>query len=273
MTKQTRLLLAGAFGGGVGALLGEACMRDFTTDSRSGTVVHVGIVLGVVSSMVAFGVRFAIARNCNHRCPAFGQSASAIIAGALAGAVGGACAQVVYLQFETGVFQHIVGRTLCWALAGLLLGSVLSLAIPNMSQWRGGLFGCLGGLLGGAVFLALGASGLPEWGQRLGAFGGLGALIGLAVSIAESLETWKGAVLEIAYGPKEIVRMALGLVPITFGGSSSDTIYVSGMPRCAVSVTSKAGTVYVARGESTPIVLRDRSTIKVGSVVATVCLI
>lgn len=266
MKQRNRLFIAGAIGGLAGALLGELAPRGPEEFNELALVLNVAIWSALIAVPIALALRWAIAMNGGHRWLAVRHAALAMSIGAVAGALSGGAAQYLFNLFEDGVFKDLVARTFCWGIMGGFLGLGLSYGIPNLKKWRGAALGFVGGVAGGAGFL--GANHLEIGGMGARSIGGvaIGGLIGLAIAIAEVIEVRKGASLRIIYGPKESVEMALGAVPVTFGDSPSDTVYVRGLGARALSVLARGAVVVAKKGTDPEVTLRNGSSISIGSV-------
>ena len=242
MNQRTRLGVFGGIGGVIGSLGSELPVLDFVSETA---VLSSAVWFAIVSASIAFFLRCATAKNCAHRIPSARQSVGAILLGGIAGAASGVAAQLLYNQFDDGVFKNYVGRALCWGVGGGLLGILLAFGIPNLRRWRGGVFGFLGGALGGAAFIGVaGFIDLNEELARVTGVGTTGALIGLAIAAADAIELRGRAYIKVVYSAKESVCIALGTSPISFGGSPADTIYVKGMAANSLVISEKSGKVF-----------------------------
>jgi hypothetical protein len=264
MKQRAVLLTAGGLGGALGSLAAE--LVPFSTNWAGNAILEVAAWSAVLSGTIALGLRWAMAHGARHRWPSGAQAAGALLAGIIAGGIGGGISQHVFNYFPEGWFKHFVGRNLCWGIMGAGLGLCLALGIPNLRKWSGAAWGGAGGLLGGAVFLGLGFADLPEYASRLAGVASIGALIAAGIVVAEQVELARGATLEVTYGPNEVIKMVLGPTPITFGGSSKDTIYVRGFDQAALSVSMRNGTVFARQGAGKELVLKDGSSMRIGTV-------
>lgn len=270
MTHRIRLVLMGAVGGCAGSLLGELANSGVGEEFYGSVVGAVAVWGAALGTPIALMLGWGIALNRKHRWLPATKVISVMIAGALAGGLSAGLAQYAFNQFDAGWFKQVIARTACWAGMGGLLGFCLSFGVPNLPRWRGGVLGAVGGLVGGAVFLTITRSDLPEILARASGIAALGALIGLAIAVAESAEAKRGAYLSVTYGPKETVKMPLGRDPITFGESSSDTVYVRGLKTKSLQVILLDGTVRARQLGGPEVTLKDGSTIKVGALLLTI---
>jgi hypothetical protein len=264
MKQRTVLLTAGGVGGAVGSLSAE--LVPFSADSEVSVVLEVAAWAAVLSGLIAVALRWAMAHGARHRWPSVAQVAAALLAGIIAGGVGGGISQHVFSYFDDGWFKHFVGRVLCWGIMGAGLGLCLSFGIPNLRKWSGAAWGGAGGLLGGAVFLGLGYFDLPDVISRLAGGTSIGTLVAAGIVVAERVELARSGTLEVTYGPREVIKLVLGQTPITFGGSSKDTIYVMGFDQAALSVSVRNGVVVARQSAGKEVALKDGSSIQIGTI-------
>lgn len=264
MKQRTTLMAAGGLGGALGSLAAE--LLPFDEGLGVGVVLTVAAWSAVISGPIALALRWGIALNGRHRWPSVAQAASAIAAGVVAGGIGGAISQHIFNYFSDGWFKDVVARDLCWGIMGAGLGLCLAFAIPNLRKWTGAAWGGAGGLVGGAVFVGLSFLELPEATSRLAGVAIIGALVAAGMVIAERVETRRSTALEVTFGPKEVVRMALGTTPITFGGTARDTVYVRGFDHAALTVTMRNGAVVARQGGGAEVALRHGSSLQIGAV-------
>jgi hypothetical protein len=266
MKHGTRMIVLGALGGVVGSLLAE--LIPSSEGGAVSVILEVAIWGAVLSAPLAIMLRWGVALGGGHRVPPVPQLVLASLAGIVSGAVGGGVAQAVFNLFEDGWFKQLVARTFCWGIVGCLIGLVIGFGIPNLRRGRSAAMGATGGLLGGALFVAL--SELPQVPgavARAGGIGMIGALIALAVVATEAIQLRKGLSLEINYGKGEVVRRLLGTDAVTIGGTSSDSVYVPGYPAKALSVLVDSGTIVALQPDRGRVVLKHGSSIQLGRVV------
>lgn len=266
MTHRTRMIVFGALGGIVGSLLAELAL--VSKEEGLNATLSTAIWGGVLSAPLAVMLRWGVALGGGHSVPSVPQLVLASLAGLVSGFIGGGVAQGAYNLFDDGLFKHLIARTFCWGIIGCLIGLVIGFGIPNLRRRRAAAMGALGGVIGGAVFLAL--IDLPEVPSAVARAGGIaviGGLIALAIVVTETMQLRKGASLEINYGKGEVVRRLLGTDAVTIGGTGSDSVYISGYPSRSVSVLLESGTVMATQSDGRRIALKNGSTIQLGSVV------
>jgi hypothetical protein len=219
----------GAFGGGVGALLGELVSDDWV-DSLPLLVLRVAIWAAVCAGIISIFLSTGYIHYLKRRF-VFTLSSVAIpgFFGLFAGAIGGSLAQYLYslsgppANFSDEVLKEVY-RTICWAVFGAGLGFGVSFSIPNLGRWRGFCSGAIGGGLGGLVFILLGYL-FVDWAGRIAGISALGATIGCSLIVMGEFVMGK-AWLEVRYGPGEIRTVNLGAEPLTVGSNPSCTVYV-----------------------------------------------
>jgi len=110
-----------------------------------------------------------------------------------------------------------------WSLMGTLVGTGMSLFVPNLRWDKAMQGGALGGTIGGMGFLLvikiLGAS----IGRLLGATT-LGFFLGLMIALLEEIS--RQAWLLVYWSPKEQTILSLGQQPILLGSSPNSHIYL-----------------------------------------------
>jgi hypothetical protein len=260
------MIVLGALGGIVGSLVAE--LVPFDEEGDSSVVMEVAAWGAVLSAPLAMMLRWGVALGGGHRVPPVSQLMLASVAGLTSGAIGGGVAQAAFNTFEDGWFKELVARPLCWGIVGCSVGLVIGFGIPNLRRRRSAALGAIGGLFGGVLFVALGElPQVPGAVARAGGIGIIGALIALAVVATEAIQLRKGSSLEISYGKGEVVRRLLGADVVTIGGTSSDSVYVSGYPAKTVSVRVESGGIVAMQADGRRVALKNGSSIQLGSVV------
>lgn len=264
--RSNKLLLhtgIGALGGMVGTLLAELAPSNWATSDFEMTM-EVGIWAGIVASVIATALFIS---DMWHRRRPLRPTALAIawLSGAGGGFIAGAVAQAVFLvdvgSFE---FKNYVLRTICWGIAGMLIGGLLSRTVPNLGLARGFSAGFVGGCVGGTLFVLI-ARELPDVAGRICGFAALGLALGLAMYMVETL--FREASLEIIWGPNETSRAALGAQPIIIGGGIEDDVHVPGLPANALTVVLDNGQIaQIDNYTGARTFLRDRSQMQVGPI-------
>lgn len=253
--------LAGAVGGGFGALIGELVPTDSFLTSKTAVVVSMGLWMAAIASVLAAAL-FA-GGEWHQRHELRPDRVAAIVAiGAVAGFVSGAVAQTVYsVDFADEQFKNLVVRTFCWGLAGALLGALLSRSVPNLSLIRSAVAGFIGGVVGCVGFLAI-STALPETVGRVVGFIVLGSALGVAMHAVEAMS--REASLEVFWAPYETTTVGLGVQPVTVGGGE-DHIFVRGLPPHVSSIVFDNGQIEhieTATGKRTP--LQDGNRLRIG---------
>lgn len=263
MKNNKRLLFCtcGFVGGMAGALLAE-----LAPDLGMGLVPLVAYTTlwsALAAGLLTVGL-FAAGEIYNRRRFAIGIYRKGLIAGIIAGAIGGFVAQSVYsFQGEPNFLNQVVFRSFCWGIMGGLLGWRLSAVVPNLGSNRGIIAGAVGGFVGGIGFLITSAI-LPEVLGRMVGLGGLGAALGLAVVAIE--EMFRTARLDVIWAPKEMTSVTLGPKPVYIGGGD-DHIFIAGLPQHALGVILENGKIQCidnATGKRSD--LKEGSRIQIGKV-------
>lgn len=263
MKNNKRLLFSvcGFAGGAAGALLAEL-VPEFGLSMVS-AVAYTTLWSAVGAALVTVAL-FAAGEIYNRKKFSFGIYRKGMLAGVIAGAIGGFVAQAVYsFQGEPNFFNQVIFRSFCWAIMGGLLGWRLSAVVPNLGSNRGIIAGAIGGFVGGIGFLAASMI-LAEVLGRMVGFGVLGAALGLAVVAIE--EMFRAARLDVIWAPKEITSVTLGPKPVFIGGGD-DHIFINGLPQHALGVILENGKIQCidnATGNRSD--LKEGSRIQIGKV-------
>ena len=263
MKNNKRLLfsLCGFAGGVAGALLAEL-VPEFGLSMVS-AVAYTTLWSAVGAALVTVAL-FAAGEIYNRKKFSFDIYRKGMVAGVIAGAIGGFVAQAVYsFQGEPNFFNQVIFRSFCWAIMGGLLGWRLSAVVPNLGSSRGVIAGAIGGFVGGIGFLASSMIFAEVLGRMVG-FGVLGAALGLAVVAIE--EMFRAARLDVIWAPKEITSITLGNKPVHIGGGD-DHVYIHGLPQHALAIVLEGGKIQCidsASGKRSD--LKGGSTIKIGKV-------
>jgi MFS family permease len=258
--KLALYLLAGMLGGALGALLAEVV--NHSAETYAEVIVQTGLWFGIVASVLAMAL-FVVGEWHQRRELRPPRALTVLCFGALAGFIAGGVAEAAF-QTDIGslTFRNYVLRTLCWGLAGALLGALLSRSVPNLGFKRGIAAGLVGGALGGICFLLV-SSVLPDVAGRVVGIAALGLALGLAMYVVENL--FREASLEVEWAPHETTRVGLGAQPVTIGGGE-DHIFVRGLPPHVASIVFSHGHIEhieTASGKRTP--LKDGSRLQIGT--------
>jgi len=230
-------VLAGALGGIVGALFGEPAVgMDVSPSMRP---VGTGLWFGIIASFIAVSL-FLSDTWYQRRQIRPERALIAWLCGAAAGFVAGAFAQWVYQQDfgESLEFKNYVLRSICWGIAGAVVGILMSRTIPNLGLGRGAAAGFAGGCVGGLAFIVI-AQNLPETLGRAFGLAMLGVALGLAMYIVEKL--FRDATLLVIWGPSDSAQFSLGQQPVTIGGDVEDDVHVAGAPPHVISIVLNYG--------------------------------
>jgi hypothetical protein len=263
MKNNKRLLfsVSGFVGGLCGALLAEL-VPDFGYGLVP-MVFHTSLWSAVAAALITVAL-FGAGEIYNRKKFASPIYRKGLVAGAIAGGIGGFVAQAVYsFQGEPNFFNQVVFRSFCWSIMGCLVGWRLSAVIPNLGANRGMLAGAIGGFIGGLGFLIISEI-FAEVIGRMAGLGVLGAALGLAIVAIE--EMFRAAKLEVIWAPKEVTSVTLGPKPVFIGGGD-DHIFISGLPQHALGVVFENGKVQCI-DNSTGIRsdLKEGSRIQIGKV-------
>jgi Ca-activated chloride channel family protein len=224
-TISRKTLIFGA-AGGAGAFAGELVSEIFRDPNQYGTPISGIINMAIWGAFVGLGISvglFIVQTLSTKRKPDISLLIKTMFTGLVAGAISGGFAQFIfnYTQFISPLVKQVT-NVLCWGVMGTGLGLGASFYVPNYPAKRAGLAGTIGGILGGAIYVAL--MGVSILGSIIGIVV-LGAAIGLAISFIE--EALREAWLTIVWGPKETTTVSLGQKPVVFGSSREADVYLS----------------------------------------------
>lgn len=201
------------------------------------------LAAGIGLALVA-GQRLYLQRGL----PRFGASFKALLAGGIAGLIGGAAGQWFFQSTAAPADSTVLAlvweatsRVLAWGLLGGLLGLGMSVFVPNLRRLGGFLGGAAGGLLGALGFVALSALSGPAPARWAGA-ALLGFCIGMMIALAEKV--FRRYWLEVRFGEREIRTYTLGPVPLAVGADeASATVCVRDAPPRALGYYVRGGRV------------------------------
>jgi len=192
---------------------------------------------------VALGIALIIGQNRYMRRPLLtaAQGVVAIGGGLFCGIVAGVVGQLLFAAMPRFLSLDVAGRLAGWILLGVLLGFGMAFFVPNLKVIHASIGGGVGGAIGAAGFILLAA----HLGDLTGRFAGAAALglsIGLMIALAEVI--FRGAWLEIAYGPRESCAVTLGRKPVSIGSDSAAcTIYARNAAPVAYRFRLKRGRI------------------------------
>ncbi len=222
--------------------------------------------MSAVAMPVSLALRWAIALNGYRPSPSAIQCLAALGTGLVGGGLSGLLAQLLYGLFDTGIFKDLVARTCAGVSFSMLLAASLSTCLPNLRFGRAVVAGFLGGLLGGGVFRSVVELDGPGWIPRLFGCMPIGASIGMSIRIARSFGMCRSPSLEVNFAPRESLQIPLGTQPVTFGGSSRDTIFVRGLDEGAISVVVREGKILAIRPSERDMPLAPGASISIGAI-------
>ena len=235
---QKALFFAGF--GAAGAFAGELLFEPF--HAMPGQPLERAVAGGLWMAAVGAGAALAIAlgllRYLKGRIaadPAIVATVAVTVAAGMAGGfIGGVVGFPIYWGAQTrSEYGYLVPpsegvRILVWGLMAAPLGVALGLRIPNLGLRRGTIGGGIGGLLGGAAFVAAVAVLGGDIPARLAGAAAIGGFIGLMIVLADA--ALRDAWLEVVYGPGEKKIISLGSEPVSVGSGRGSTVYVHDAP-------------------------------------------
>lgn len=271
--KTLFFALAGFLGGFLGDLVTEPfATRDGTAKGFSAVLTRTGFWVAGIVAMLA-PVLAAAAALYNRRQLSAAEAVKMTLWGALGGGVSGVLIQAFYtagfvLGLEPKSATAELFRCGAWGLMGGMAGGLLARTVPNLERWRAVCAGLLGGAIGCAGFLMVGAV-LSDMPGRLLGVGVMGLAIGLSIVVAEKLA--REGSLEIIWAPNEITVANLGERPVFIGGGPEDDVFVRGYPTRHAGITLKQGRVeYVEAASGRHATLKDGSRMEIGKVTVVV---
>jgi len=241
-----------------------------TADSQSRTLLRVGIW----TALLALGLSLALIAGQNlyvgRTILSATEGSKGALGGIAAGFVAGAAGQLLFVPFGESPTLQDAGRIIGWAVLGALVGRGMAFFVPNLAPRRALAGGAAGGAIGAICFLAFAGPLGDTFGRLLGA-AILGAAIGLLVAIIES--AFRKAWLEISYGPKEIVTVNLGDLPVAIGSDSKAcAVFAMGAPAIAVRYSIAGAEIQCEEvAAERTLTVRPGDQRKVGNVTVTVC--
>ncbi|WP_245602838.1 vWA domain-containing protein [Gloeothece verrucosa] len=192
-----------------------------------------GLVLGSLriggwTGLLALGTSLALIIGQNHylhrRLLSFSELSLGITGGFLAGLIAGSSGQVIYTPVSEIPLLSLVGRVVGWTILGLLVGSGMSLFVPNLKLNRALIGGGMGGIAGAGGFLVA-TDYFGEIPARLIGAAILGFFIGLMIALIEQISSQ--ARLIVHWSPKEQTSITLGEQPVILGSSNKAHVHLS----------------------------------------------
>ena len=239
--KKSLFVSMGAVGGIAGSLVSEMpvlVLRSFIFDTPSWfrNVVETICFTAPSAIVICLGLFWAEKLSRRSQRQLKDELLTIVLAGAIAGAMGGGVAQLIFSMADGYVFfQSFILRPLCWGLMGLIVGAWMSRSIPNLELKRGALGGLVGGIIGGIGFIVvivfmeiIGVLNLSQlvseiFGRFIG-MGLTGAALGLAVVLVEQIS--RSAYIKVYWGPKQQSQVTLGPQPVLIGSSAQAHITI-----------------------------------------------
>lgn len=188
--------------------------------------------IGVWTGFLAIGTSLALIVGQNYtlrrRLLSFQEGSWGGGGGLVAGFVGGAVGQVVFLPSGYLPVLSVVARLTGWTVLGTLVGGGMSLFVPNLPRKNALIAGSVGGVFGSLSFLVFeSVTGVIL--ARLAGATILGFCIGLAIALSEQFySSLSGSVvLLVHWNNQECTMVALGEKPIEIGSSRNAHVYLS----------------------------------------------
>jgi hypothetical protein len=227
--------------GAAGAFAGELLFEPFHVQPGEPSferAVEGGFWMAAIGAGTALAIALGLLRYFKTRIATDPRTAATVAVTAAAGMagafIGGFLGFPIYwaasIRTEDGYLLPPPEwvRILVWGLMATPLGVALGLRIPNLGLRRGTTGGGIGGILGGAAFVAAVAVLGGDVPARLAGAAAIGGLIGLMIVLADA--ALRDAWLEVVYGPGETKVISLGSQPVSVGSGSDSTVYVYGAP-------------------------------------------
>ena len=237
--KKLLFVTMGVVGGIAGSLVSEMprfVLKSLIFDTLSwfGNVVSAICFTATSAIVICLGLFWAEELSRRSQRQLKGLLPTIVLAGAIAGAMGGGAAQIIFSMADGYVFfQNFILRPICWGFMGLIVGAWISRSIPNLELKRGALGGLVGGIIGGIGFIIviifMEIIGLPNqlvsgiFARFIG-MGLTGAALGLAVVLVEQIT--RSAYIKVYWGPKQQSQVTLGPQPVLIGSSAQAHITI-----------------------------------------------
>lgn len=223
-------------------LSGVQSSSQFDARAVGQLVLAVSCWTGAIASLITLVLCIGQFHYLRSAMPSPVKVFSGFIGGLIAGCVGGATGQSLFLLTPDNPIIAASFRIFGWMMLGALAGFGLSFFIPNMRRHHGLAGGAAGGAIGALGFLAV--TQLSLGGEMTGRIMGaviLGFCIGLMVAFMES--AFRSAWLEVHRG-KEMITVNLGPEAIRVGSNKRQcTVWTAGAPDIALKYWVKGGQV------------------------------
>jgi hypothetical protein len=242
--KISRKSLIFGAAAGAGALIGELIGRGIFNglyDFNMGIVLAVTVYYGIRNACISIAL-IVVQHILQRKQPDFNALLPVLLCITSVFVASG----IILALFDEDYISHFVMKVSICMVYGTSLGLSVSFFIPNYPKKRSVLAGLAGGILGGAIYVALA-------GSYIGVIV-LGFAIGLAIPFIE--EALREAWLTVIWEPKASVDLALGLKPIVFGSSPKADVFLPSLPGSASVSPVRA----VAALENGHVVLDDKAT-------------
>jgi hypothetical protein len=167
-----------------------------------------------------------------------------------------------FMQAQRILFQEersslnvkgVLTRTLCWAIAGMVLASGQGIVMRSGKKTRNVVIGgFIGGLIGGVLFDPLSVALQSGWASRLVAIGIIGVSTGAMIGLVENM--LKDAWLQVLSGPLTGKQFVIYRNPTTVGSSPKCDIYLFKDPAIEPqhAAITNDGHAYMVQDASSP---------------------
>jgi hypothetical protein len=219
------------------SIKGVQASGTYAVESRGQLTLAIGVWSGAIAAMLCL----ALLSGQHHYLrsqfpPPIIRALAGFVGGLLVGTVGGAAGQGLFLVAQEPAF-----RILGWILLGGLVGTGLSLFIPNLKWFYGLAGGAVGGAAGGLGYMVVEPLANEIVGRLVGGLV-VGFFIGLMVAIVEA--AFRRAWLEVRYGARETITVNLGPEPVKVGGDAKlCTVWARGAAPLALRFFIRDGKV------------------------------
>ena len=232
--------------------LAEAVLRDALDQTCQQTISEAGRCRAMGIRVVAVGTGEADRAFLEKLT---GNSANVLFAdpGTLSSAFMQA-QRILFQEERTSLsVKGVLTRTLCWAIAGMVLASGQGIAMRSGKKTRNVVIGgFIGGLIGGVLFDPLSIALQSGWASRLVAIGIIGISTGAMIGLVENM--LKDAWLQVLSGPLTGKQFVIYRNPTTVGSSPKCDIYLFKDPAIEpqhAAITSD-GRAYVVQDTGSP---------------------
>ena len=228
--------------GGVGAFIGDVITEpasdiSATLNNFVATLIDVSVWFAFVGAGATAALAACAATRGNWRSITLSTVLRPARWGAVAGAVSGLLAQMLYVALGGSELSRVVA----WSVGGALLGLVLAPCVPNLLRIRATTGGAIGGALGGIASIAF-ATALGDTYGRFVGVAMIGAAIGAMVVIADAM--LRTAWIEARYDTGHVETRTLGETWVIVGSDErSASIYSGSAPAWGLRYRLNGGAV------------------------------